>query len=179
MKDGHHLTGKTIYAYHFPNGLLDSKELIPNGAADRTAVRRSIHVLLRKDGTLIHVPALDLEVFWRNAAVGRVPILIAVNHLNRIVHVRRNALDERNLILDGNCIAHDQRFRIVRARAHAVDRTASGFNPDEIIPEIVELLLYTRLPRFADCDDADHRGNPDGDPQDRQNASHLVSEQRH
>jgi len=35
------------------------------------------------------------------------------------------------------------------------------------------------LPRFADGYHADYRRNPDGDPEDRQNASHLVPKQRH
>ena len=115
----------------------------------------------------------------RNAAVGRVPILIAIDDLYWIVHIRRNALDERNLVLDGYGVGHNQRLRIMRARAHAVDRAPASLNPDEVVPQIIQLLLDSRLSRFANGHDADHGGNPDGDPQNRQDASHLVSEQRH
>jgi hypothetical protein len=67
----------------------------------------------------------------------------------------------------------------MRARAHAVDRAATSLNPDEVVAKIIQLLLDSRLSRFANGHDADHCRNPDGYPQNRQDASHLVSEQRH
>ncbi len=67
----------------------------------------------------------------------------------------------------------------MRAGADAVDRPAASFNPDEVVSQVVQLLLHARLSRFADSHDTDHSRNPDGDPQNSQNASHLVSEQRH
>ena len=67
----------------------------------------------------------------------------------------------------------------MRSGADAIDRPASGFNPDEIVSKVVEVLLDSGLPGIADCDDTDHGSNPDGDSQNRQDASHLVSEQRH
>jgi len=42
-------------------------------------VRGSIHIVLRKESALVHVPALYIEILRRNATVGRVPVLIAVN----------------------------------------------------------------------------------------------------
>jgi hypothetical protein len=41
------------------------------------------------------------------------------------------------------------------------------------------LLLDSRLSGFANGHDADHCRNADGYPQNREDASHLVSEQRH
>src|SRR6516162_2226385 len=67
----------------------------------------------------------------------------------------------------------------MRARTHSVNRTAPGFDPDKVISQIVELLFDARLSRAADSDHTDYRRNPDRDSQDRQNASHLVSEERH
>src|SRR6516164_9553003 len=67
----------------------------------------------------------------------------------------------------------------MRARTHSVNRTAPGFDPDKVISQIVELLFDARLSRSADSDHTDYRRNPDRDSQDRQNASHLVSEERH
>ena len=60
----------------------------------------------------------------------------------------------------------------------AVYRAAARFNPDKVIPEIVELLLDAGLPRFADGHNANDCRNPDSDAQHRQNAAHLVSEER-
>jgi hypothetical protein len=106
--------------------------------------------ILREYGTLIHIPALYIEVFGRNSAVGGVPILIAVDYLNWIIHIRRNAFDQRNLIFDRDGIGHDQRLRVMRACADAVDRPTARFNPDEVVAKIVQLLLDSRLSGFAD-----------------------------
>ena len=67
----------------------------------------------------------------------------------------------------------------MRAGADAVDRAAASFNPDEVVSKVVQLLLDSRLSGFADGHDTDHGRNPDGDPQDRQDAPHFISEQRH
>ena len=67
----------------------------------------------------------------------------------------------------------------MRACANPVDRPAAGLNPNEVVTEIVQVLLDSRLSRFTDGHNTDHSRNPDGDPENRQDASHLVSEQRH
>ena len=67
----------------------------------------------------------------------------------------------------------------MRACAHPIDRPAASFNPDEVISKIVQLLLDPRLSGFADGHNADDRRDPNSDPQDRENASHLVPEQCH
>jgi hypothetical protein len=64
-------------------------------------------------------------------------------------------------------------------RAHAIHRATSGLDPHKIVPEIVQLLLDSGLSGFADGDDTDDRRNPDRYSQDRQDASHLVPQQRH
>src|ERR1700682_4261382 len=104
------------------NWIFDAKKLLPNRFPNDANVRSAIHVILREDRSLIHVPALDVEVFGRNAAVGSVPILIAIDDLHGIIYIRRNALDERDLVLDGHGISHHQRLRIVSAGAEAIDR---------------------------------------------------------
>src|SRR6266481_939102 len=106
------------------------------------------------------------------------PILIAIHHLDGIIHIRRNAFDERDLVLNGDSIRHHQSLRIVRAGADAVYRAASCLNPDKIIPEIVQLLLDAGLPRFPDSNDAYDCHNTYRDSQDSQNAAHLISEER-
>ena len=179
MEGRHYLAGKAIDAYHFSNRCFNTEKLFPNCSPNHTNVCRPIHVILREYCALIHVPTFDVEVFGRNAAVGGVPILIAVDNLNRIIHIRRNALDKRNLVLNCDGIGHNQRLGVMRAGADAVDRPAASFNPDEVVTKVVQLLLDSRLSRFADCHDTDHSRNPDGDPQNSQEASHLVSEQRH
>ena len=71
---------------------------------DHANVRGAIDVVLREDGALIDDPAFDVEVLGRNAPVRRVPVLVAVDHLDGIIDVRRDALDQRDLILDGDRI---------------------------------------------------------------------------
>ena len=55
----------------------------------------------------------------------------------------------------------------------------SGSNPDEVVSEVVEVLLDSGLPGIADGHYTDDSGNPNGDAQDCQDASHLVPEQGH
>jgi hypothetical protein len=62
------------------------------------------------------------------------------------------------------------------ASAHAVDCATPSFNPDEVVPKIVELLLDAGLSRFTDGDYADDRRYPNGDPKNGKHASHLVPE---
>jgi len=38
-----------------------------------------------------------------------------------------------------------------------------GFDPDEVVSQIVELLFDPRLASFTDGHNANHRGNADGD----------------
>jgi hypothetical protein len=59
-KRGHYLTGKAIDAYHFPDGILHPKELIPGRAANRADIGSAIHIVLRENRALIHVPALEV-----------------------------------------------------------------------------------------------------------------------
>src|ERR1700682_4350305 len=100
MKSSHDFAGQAIDSYYFPHWRFDAKKLVPNCFSKDANVRRAIHVILREDRSLVDVPALDVEVFGRNAAVGGVPILIAIDDLDRIIHIRRDALDERDLVLD-------------------------------------------------------------------------------
>jgi hypothetical protein len=71
------------------------------------------------------------------------------------------------LVLDGHGISHHQCLRIVSAGADAVYRSASSFNPDEVVPQVVELLLDSGLSGVADGHNTDDSGNPNGDAQDR------------
>ena len=82
------------------------------------------------------------------------------------------------MILDGHGVGEHQRFRAVRARANAVDGATSRFNPYKIVAEIIKLMLDPRLTGLADGHHANHRGDPDGDTQDREHASQLVAQQR-
>jgi hypothetical protein len=70
-------------------------------------------------------------------------------------------------------------LRIVCSCPDSIDRTATGFNPYEVVSQIVQLLLDPRLSGFADGHNTDYRRDPDGDPKNREKATHLISEQGH
>jgi hypothetical protein len=59
---------------------------------------------------------------------------------------------------------------------HAIDRTTARLNPNKVIAQVVQLLLDPSLSGFTDGNNADYGRNPDTDPQDRENASHLISQ---
>ncbi len=103
------------------------------------------------------------------------PVLVPIDDLHWIIHVGRNTLDERYLILDGHRISYHQRLGVMRPRPHAIHGPTSGLNPHKIVAQVVQLLLDAGLPGLSDGDHADDRRDPDRYTQDRQNASHLVS----
>jgi hypothetical protein len=173
------LAGNAGHANHLSDRVLDTEELRAHGTSDHTHVRGALDVVLRESGPLVDDPSFDVEVFRRHPPVGRMPVLISVDDLDRIVHVGGNALDQRDLILDGHRVGDRQGCRVSRAGAHSADGPTARFDPDEIVAEIVELLLDAHLAGLADGDDADHCRDPDRDPEDRQKAPHFVPEQRH
>jgi len=172
-----HLARHVANAHHLPDRILGSEELIAHRATDHADVGGPIDVVLGERGPLVHDPALDVEVVGGDAAVRRVPVLVAVDHLHGRVDVGRDALDERNLVLDRHRIGERQRLRPAHARSNPVHRPAPGLDPDEVVPEIVHLLLDLGLAGLADGDHADHRGDSDRDAEDGQKASRLVAEQ--
>jgi hypothetical protein len=176
MQSSHYFAWKIIDAHYLANRIFDSKELIPNGTSNHAHVRRPINIVLREYGSQVHVPALDFKIFRRDTAIRCMPILIAIDNLNRVVDIGRNAFDKRNLILDGEGVCHDEGLGIMRPGTDAVHSPATGFNPDKIVSEIVQLLFYPYLARFANGDDTDYRRNPNSDSQNREEAAHLVSE---
>jgi hypothetical protein len=82
------------------------------------------------------------------------------------------------LVFNGDGVRHYQCLCVVRARAHAIYGAASRFNPDKIVPKVVQLLLDAGLSRIAYGHNADDSRNADRDSQDSQNAAHFISEQR-
>src|SRR5665213_255769 len=123
-------------------------------------------------------PALDVEILRRNAAVARKPVLVAVYDLDSSVHVGGDQLDERDLVPDGNCIGHRKAARTVRSGSHSVHSSPALLDPNKVVAEVVHLLLDLRLAGLADRHDADHRADPDGDPEHGKRAAHLVTDER-
>jgi hypothetical protein len=173
----HNLAGHVFDAHDLPDGIFDAEKLIAHGSTDHADVGGSLNVVLRKGRALVDVPALDVEVFGRNAAVSGVPVLIAIDDLDSAVDVGRDALNQGHLILDGNSVAHNQGLRAVGAGAPAIDGAAARFDPNEIVAEIVELLFDASLAGFADGHDANHRSDANGDAEDGQHAAQFVAQQ--
>src|ERR1051326_8855722 len=167
-----------FHAHDFADRILGAEEVVAHGLAEDADGGGALDVVLRERRALRDRPSLDIKVFGRDAAERAEPVLVAVDDLRGSVDVRRDALDQRDLVLDGDGVAEGERLRAARAGADAVDRAAAGLDPDEVVAEVVELLLDARLPGFADGHDADHRGDADGDAEDGEHAAHLVAQQR-
>ncbi len=177
-KRANNLARHILDPHDFSDGVLYAEELIPHGPSDHAYVSRSLNVILSKRRALIHVPALNVEIFGRDSAVSGVPVLVSVDDLDRTINIWRDALNQRHLILNGHSIAHHQRFRAVCSGAPAIDGASPRFNPYKIVAKAVELLLDARLARFSNRHHANHRRDPDGDAQDRKNTPQFVSQQR-
>src|SRR6516225_9889879 len=153
--------GEIVDTDDFPHGVFGAEELIANGAAHNADIGGTVDIVLREDRALIHEPPFDVKEFRRDAAIDGVPVLIGIDDLDGIVDVRRYALDEGDLVLNGDSICLDERLGIVRSRAHAVDGAAARFDPDEVVSQVVEVLFDAGLPGFANGDNANDGGNPD------------------
>jgi hypothetical protein len=134
---------------------LDTKKLLLNCTSKHANVCYPVNVILREKGALLYKPALYIEEFWRNSPIGSVPILISIDDLDRIIDIGRHTLDQRNLLLNRECICPCQRCGIVRSSLDAVDGTPTGFDPDEVVSKIVKLLLDSSLSGVADGHDTD------------------------
>ena len=60
---------------------------------------------------------------------------------------------------------------------HPFDNPGAGFNPNQIVAQIVELLLDAGLRRAGDRQDTHNRRNADTDTQYNQKAARLVAKQ--
>jgi hypothetical protein len=67
----------------------------------------------------------------------------------------------------------------MRARANAVDRPSTRFNPNEVVSKVIQLLLNSRLSCSADGHHTNYSRDPDRDSENCQDTPHLVSEQCH
>ena len=69
--------------------------------------------------------------------------------------VRRLRLDQRNLLSNRDRVGDGEGLGGVRAGASAIHRAAPRLDPHEVVAEVIELLLDTRLTGFADRDDTE------------------------
>ena len=65
----------------------------------------------------------------------------------------------------------------MRAGTHSVDGASAGFDPHEVVAQLVQGEFDASLACFADGDDADDGGDADGYAKHGQDAAQLVREQ--
>jgi len=63
LKGTHNLTGKVRDAYHFPNRIFDTEQLIAHGSPDHANVCGSIYVVLGECDALVNKPSFYVEKF--------------------------------------------------------------------------------------------------------------------
>ena len=96
-----HLAGQVVHADHLADRVLGAEELVAHGAADHADVGGALDVVLRRTRRPGRsTQRLMSKYSGRDAAVAGEPVLVAVDDLDRAVDVRRDALDQRDLILD-------------------------------------------------------------------------------
>src|SRR5260370_18637413 len=72
MERCHHFARQIVNAHHFPDGIFHAKKLIANRAPNYANVSRAVHIILREESALLHVPALYVEVLGCDTAIRRV-----------------------------------------------------------------------------------------------------------
>jgi len=67
---------------------------------------------------------------------------------------------------------------VAGSRAHAIDVSAAGFNPHEIVAQQQELLVNAVGAAFPDGDRTNHGADADGDSKQSQRGAEFVPPQR-
>src|ERR1700719_2873828 len=93
MQTADDLTWQALHTNYFSERVLRAEQLLAHSSSNNADVGGAIYVLCRENRTVIKVPAFDCEIFWGHPAVGGKPVLICVDRLNVIIHVRSNAFD--------------------------------------------------------------------------------------
>jgi hypothetical protein len=81
------------------------------------------------------------------------------------------------LLADGQSVTEHQRPDAARTGPHAISVTAARFDPDKIIPQVLQLFFYPAGARVPDSNDADKRGYTDRDSEDGKGAAKPVAGQ--
>src|SRR5205085_3185015 len=173
-----HLARQVGDTQRLADWIFETEETLLHGVADDANTGGVVHVILVEHGAAGDLPALDVEVLSAFAAVLRAPVDVAVNDLRASIRLRRDGLDERDLLADGFGIRDEKTVGAVRASAHAVGCTAARLDPHKVLTEIRELLLDLNGAGLADGDDADDRADTDHDAEHGEGAAQLVAHEK-
>ena len=173
-QDANHLARLIFHANRRADRIRVAEQLIDDRLAEDAHVGGTLDVLLGEHAAAHDIPALDGEIRRRDAADGRVPVLIPVYELHADVVVGRDVRGERHVILDRLKIAERQRPGAVRAGAHAGAVHAARLDPDHVGADVRDRLLDARRCAFADRYGADDRADADDDAKRGQRAAHRV-----
>ena len=165
-------------AHGLAQRLLFAKQLIDDGLAEHAGRRRALDVGLVEHPALDDGPGFHLQVFRRDAADRRVPVLVAVDELHARIDHWRGVRDERHLLADGAHVGEGEALGRTRSGPHAAAVDAAGFDPDDVGADARDGLLDLRRRAVADGDGADHRADADDDAEHRQRRAHGVPPQR-
>jgi hypothetical protein len=160
------------------NGVLVFKQIRRYGWTEHTHWGIPFHIILGECRTQTEVPLANFKVLRAYPAVLRAPIQVSVDGLDAPIYIRSSALYARNLIQNGLSIPHHQRLATAAADANSIARSATGFNPDEVIADIAELRFHTAGTSITDGDNANERPNAHNDAQHCQEAANAVANQR-
>src|ERR1700730_3599638 len=120
MQTADDLTWQALYTNCFSERVFRTEQLLAHSFSNNAHVGGVFHVLRRENGTVIQIQAFDREIFRGHPAVGSKPVLICIDRLNVIIHVRSNAFDKTYLIPYSCGIGHCESFSGMRACFYAV-----------------------------------------------------------
>jgi hypothetical protein len=166
LQDTCHLARQTLNSDGRPDWVIASEQVVNHGLTQHTDRSGGVNVGLGKKSAPAQPPTPNLDVLRRHAPVPGGPVLTAVNHLNVAIYIGRHAPDQRHLLADGQSVTEHQRPDAARTGPHAISVTAARFDPDKIIPQVLQLFFYPAGARVPDSNDADKRGYTDRDSED-------------
>jgi hypothetical protein len=87
-------------------------------------------------------------------------------------------LNPTNVFANGKCIVLGERVPRASFQANAAGGLCAGRHQQQVGTQCANFLRDLRLRAQSDRNHADHRCHPDDDPQDSQNAPHLIDAER-
>ena len=121
------------------------------------------------------MPVAYFEVIGRDSAKARVPILIAVDHLHRAIHIGGHAGYLRNTRLDCRGVINRKGLRCSVAGSYPIHIPPARFDPDHIDAKGRQLILHLSCCPLAYGNRADHCRDGDHDAEHGQRRAELIS----
>ena len=174
LEHAHHLERDVLDPDRLADRILVAEEFLGHGPADQGYLPVHEHVVVGEVGPRLDAPVHDVEVVRGGAGEGRMPVLVAVDHLGRAPDMGRDPDHSRHLREDGPGVRLGERLDPCAPHTAAAAGHRSGIDRHAVAAETLHLLGDPGLGALSDGHHGDHRADADDDAQHGQRGTKLV-----